>query len=310
MPRGRHRRGDRTLHIAARDCYRRDMIAAVDRLDHIGIVADDLAAAASTYERLGFRLTAEARQSGPLDPGGPVLRWGSANRCAMLRQGYLEIIGIVEHGLYDNELGRFLARYAGIHILALGVADAAAQVPRLRAAGLAVAGIRPMSRPAGGGTARFKRVPIGDAPEGRIQLIEHETPELLWQPQLLEHPNHAVALVETVLCVDDLDAATDRFARLTGIGAERRGAARVFAFARSRLILCEPAALPALVPGETPPCLPWFAGIGLATDDENAAIRAILLGAGIPQTKAGDRVIVPSRAACGTALIFAPDGVP
>src|SRR5260370_41006808 len=98
------------------------MTGIVDRLDNCGTVVPDLGAAAAAYERLGFRLTAVQQQAGPLAPGGPVVHWGSANRCAMLEDGYLEIIGIVDPALYDNELGRFLARYHGIHIMALGVA--------------------------------------------------------------------------------------------------------------------------------------------------------------------------------------------
>src|SRR5690349_20670454 len=69
----------------------RPMNGNVDSLDHIGIAVPDLAAAAASYQRLGFQLTPLQQQSGPLEPGGPVVRWGSANRCAMLEQGYLEL---------------------------------------------------------------------------------------------------------------------------------------------------------------------------------------------------------------------------
>src|SRR5258708_39702648 len=122
------------------------MTGIVDSLDHIGIVVPDLGAAAAAYERLGFRLTAVQQQAGPLAPGGPVVHWGSAHRCAMLEDGYLEILGIGDPALYDKELGRFPARYRGIHIMALRVADAASQVARLREAGLATPGVPPMRR--------------------------------------------------------------------------------------------------------------------------------------------------------------------
>src|SRR5258708_40348087 len=87
------------------------MTGIVDSLDHIGIVVPDLGAAAAAYERLGFRLTAVQQQAGPLAPGRPVVRWGRANRCAMLEDGHLEIIRLADPALHDNELGRFLARY-------------------------------------------------------------------------------------------------------------------------------------------------------------------------------------------------------
>src|SRR5258708_979443 len=215
------------------------MSSGVASLDHIGIAVPDLAAAAATYRRLGFQLTPLQQQSGPLQAGGPVVRWGSANHCAMLRQGYLELIGIVDPALYDNELGRFFARYHGIHILALGVADAEAQVTRLCAAGLAAASVRPMQRPVatpdGTSEVRFKRVPLATAPEGRIQLIEHLTPDLMWQDHLLDHPNRAVALTEAVLCVADVGEAAERFRRLAGSDPLRHSRARILAFAAGRL---------------------------------------------------------------------------
>ncbi|MBV8653728.1 MAG: VOC family protein [Alphaproteobacteria bacterium] len=258
------------------------MSTGVDCLDHIGIATPDLAATASAYERLGFRLAPLAQQAGPLTPGGAVTRWGSGNRCIMLRRGYVELIGVVEPGLYDNGLGAFLARYAGIHILAFGVADAAAQLPRLREAGLDVIAIRPMQRPAatpsGEGLARFKRIPLADAPEGRIQLIEHETPELLWQDHLLDHANRAVGLSETVLCVADLEAALGRFSRLTGIEPTRQGSAGILSLASGRLVLCAAAEIGRFVPGAVPPLLPWFAGFTVATEDGNRAARPFWRG--------------------------------
>ena len=284
------------------------MSAGVDGLDHIGIATPDLAATAAAYIRLGFRLAPLAQQSGPLTPGGPVTRWGSGNRCIMLRRGYVELIGLVEPGLYDNGLGAFLARYAGIHILAFGVADAAAQLPRLRAAGLDVGGIRPMQRPTatpiGEGLARFKRIPIADAPAGRIQLIEHETPELLWQAHLLEHENRAVALAETVLCVADLEASLDRLSRLTGIEPARQGAARIFNFASGRLVLCNSAGAARFVPGAAPPLLPWFAGFTVTTADGNEAARAVLARNAVRFTKHDGALVVPPGAAGGATCIF------
>ena len=286
------------------------MSTGVDSLDHIGIAVPDLAAAAATYERLGFHLTPLQQQAGPLRPDGPVVFWGSANRCAMLEEGYIEIIGIVDRTLYDNELGRFLARYHGIHIMALGVGDAETQLTRLREAGLAAPGVRPMQRkvatPSGEALVRFKRVPLADAPEGRIQLIEHLTPELMWQPHLLAHPNRAVALTETVLCVADVAAAADRFRRLAGVVPLRLGAAHIFAFASGRLVLCDPASLGDFMTEPTPPTLPWFAGFSVATDDGNAAVRRILRRNAVPHDEHGAVVVVPAEAACGAACRFLP----
>jgi catechol 2,3-dioxygenase-like lactoylglutathione lyase family enzyme len=287
------------------------MSSGVDCLDHIGIAVPDLAVAAETYRRLGFLLTPLQQQSGPLEPGGPVVRWGSANHCAMLEEGYLELIGIADPALYDNQLGRFLARYRGIHIMALGVADAEAAVERLRRSGLVVAGVRPMQRPVatpeGTSEVRFKRVPLADAPEGRIQLIEHLTPELMWQDHLLAHPNRAVALTETVLCVADIGETAERLARLAGIAPLRHGRARIFVFAAGRLVLCDPASLGDFMRGLEPPTLPWFAGFSIATDDGNQAVREILRRNGIAFAEHdGGDIVVPAASSCGATCRFQP----
>jgi catechol 2,3-dioxygenase-like lactoylglutathione lyase family enzyme len=286
-------------------------MTGVDSLDHIGIAVPDLAAAAETYRRLGFQLTPLQQQAGPLEPGGPVVRWGSANHCAMLEQGYLELIGVVDPALYDNQLGRFLARYRGIHIMALGISDAEAAVERLRQAGLVVAGVRPMQRPVatpeGTSEVRFKRVPLADAPEGRIQLIEHLTPELMWQPHLLAHPNRVVALTETVLCVADIAETAERFRRLAGIAPLRHGKARIFAFAAGRLVLCDPASLGDIMTDVAPPTLPWFAGFSVATDDGNAAVRQILRRNRIEFAEHdGGDLVVPAASSCGATCRFQP----
>ncbi|MFC7553495.1 VOC family protein [Pseudoroseomonas wenyumeiae] len=90
-------------------------------------------------------MTPVARQSGPRRPGAPVERLGTGNRCAMLRHGYVELLGILDPALFDNNIGRFVARYRGLHILAFGVEDAEAELPRLRAAGLDIPAVAPCS---------------------------------------------------------------------------------------------------------------------------------------------------------------------
>ncbi|MCU0985665.1 MAG: VOC family protein [Acetobacteraceae bacterium] len=165
-------------------------------LDHVGIAGRDLATLAATYEGLGFTLSPFAQHHAP-GADGVVRAIGTGNRCAMLRQGYLELIAVVDPALPSNTLDRFLARYEGLHILAFGIDDAEAELSRLRAEGVTIPGIawleRPVDTPEGMRTARFARLPLPEAPEGRIQLIRHMTPELLWQPDLLDHRNHAVS---------------------------------------------------------------------------------------------------------------------
>jgi catechol 2,3-dioxygenase-like lactoylglutathione lyase family enzyme len=282
----------------------------VSGLDHIGIVAHDLAAIAHLYERLGFQLSPFSQHAAPHVPGGPALPIGSGNRCAMLRQGYIELLAIVDKTLPDNQLGAFLQRYEGIHIVALAVDDAAANVARLHAAGLTQAKIAPLQRmaatPDGEKLAAFARIPLppGEAPEGRIQLIQHLTPEILWQTHLLDHPNRAVALADTIVCVADPDESMRRFARLTGVAASRIGKGWRFAFSQGRLTLVPSAQLADALPGAQAAALPFIAGYVVTTDDRNHAVLSLLKKNGIAWSQRGDDIIVGAPDAGGATLMF------
>lgn len=273
-------------------------------LDHVGIAGPDLAALAAAYESLGFTLSPFAQHHAPA-ADGTVRPIGTGNRCAMLRQGYLELIAVVDPALPQNAVDRFLARYAGLHILAFGIDDAEAELARLQAEGMAIPAIawleRPVDTPEGVRAARFARLPVPDAPEGRVQLIRHLTPELLWQEGLLDHRNHAVSLDEAILAVADPADTGARFARLTGGTTGTAEGGMVVALPQGRLRIVTADAAASAFPGLVVPCLPFIAGLVIGTDDGAAAIAAIAAGRG-RRTEQG--FLVPAEAACGAALLF------
>ncbi|MBK6982083.1 MAG: VOC family protein [Betaproteobacteria bacterium] len=93
------------------------------RLDHAGVIVRDLEITAQAWESMGFQLTPPSRQRGRMpdrDEPGP---WATANRCAVFREGYLELIGVVDASCF-NPWGPFLDRFEGMHILALRVDSA------------------------------------------------------------------------------------------------------------------------------------------------------------------------------------------
>ena len=165
-------------------------MSAAFELDHVGVGARELAPLAAAYQRLGFTLTPVARHRGK----------ATGNRCIMLQHGYLELIALLDPAIPDR-LQQQLGRYAGLHIIALGIADSAATLQRLRQSGLDLPGVAPLERPVDdadpdGLQARFERIPLPDAPEGTIQLIKHLTPEAIWQERFTTHANAAVSLEE------------------------------------------------------------------------------------------------------------------
>lgn len=288
-------------------------------LDHLGVAARDLAPMAAAYERLGFALSPIAQQSGRRRPDLPVEPWGSGNRCAFLKHGYIELIAILDPALYDNTLNAFLARYTGLHILALAIEDPEANLARMRAAGIDIPGIAWLERPveAGGPIAKFARLPFPDPPEGRVQLIRHLTPELVWNPKWMDHANKAVALEEAILCAAEPAETAARLSRLSGLPVEpdpaggfvlrlpgAAGAAGPFAPAQeTRVRVLTEAALPTVLPGVTAPASPFMAGMVIRTEDGGAAARGVL--AGIPTVEAPQGIMVPPAYAAGAAVVFA-----
>lgn len=288
-------------------------------VDHVGVAARDLAPMAAAYERLGFALSPVAQQSGRRRPDLPVEKYGSGNRCAFLKHGYIELIAILDPALYDNTLNAFLARYPGMHILALAMTDEDANLTRMRAAGIDIPGVAYLERPveAGGPIAKFARLPFPDPPEGRVQLIRHLTPELVWQERWMDHANKAVALEEVILCAATPAETAARLSRLSGLPVEPDpaggfllrlpGAARAAGpFApvmETRVRVLTEQALGEVLPGVTAPALPFMAGMVVRTEDGGASARRVLDG--IPTVEAPAGVMVPPAYAAGAAVVFA-----
>ena len=247
-------------------------------LDHVGIAVPDLDAASAEWEALGFRLTALARH-GSARPGGGIAPTGTGNRCIMFRQGYLELIAVIDPARRSPTLEAMLARHAGAHVVTLAVADEEAALARLTRAGFATDLAR-SARPADplepeGPQARFARLPLSEAAP-RLQLLRQLTPELVWQERFLHHPNHAAALEEIVIAADPPASLAARLSRAAGLPVwpdPAGGFALLLPQGRVRVL--PPEALGAVLPGVAIPDLPFVAGVVLRTDDGAAALRQI-----------------------------------
>lgn len=193
-------------------------------LDHLGAIVRNLATGAARWEKLGFTLSPTSRQGGKMPDRNEDGPWATANRCAILQRGYLELIGIVDETAY-NPWTKFLARFEGLHLLALRVPDADAahaelaartdtlNAPVQRSRNLDVDGVEK--------SMRFRNIFSRDEayPEGRYIVLEHQTPDYLWQPRYQAHPNGAVALEAAMACADDVPAQRKRLETVTGVQA-------------------------------------------------------------------------------------------
>jgi hypothetical protein len=263
-------------------------------LDHVGVVTRDLVALAGLYERLGFTLTPLACQT-----DGRI-----GNRCAMLRQGYIELLAVVDPNARSATLDRFLARYAGIHILAFSMDDPQAELGRLRRAGIDAPAVSHFDRTIddtnpGGPRARFAVIQLPDQPEGRINLVQHLTPKILWQERFLNHPNNAAALAEVVILVADPADSATRFSRLVGcpvLPDPAGGFVLDLRHGRVRL-LADTAPSPVVA-------CPRISELTVCTTDGNASVGHILAERGIAHCRQGEALLVDLDAAGGVALCF------
>jgi hypothetical protein len=278
-------------------------------LDHVAVVVPNVDRAHETYARLGFRLTARSSHKGRLTPGGPVELWGAGNHCAMFHQGYLEILGVTDPARHHAHVTERLERYPGLHLIALGCADAEAAaralVGRLGSSEEVVEVHRDVPYGAGTRPGRFRilRLPEGGFPEAELFYIEHPTREVLWQPELLDQPNGVVALEGVTLCSDSPETTARRLGGLLGRDSEPRDGARRFVLDEGfvEVIAAEKIAARFAAP---PPVLPFVAAAHFAVTDLSATRRR-LAERGVGVSELGpDGIFVPPDAAEGAVIVF------
>jgi hypothetical protein len=281
-------------------------------LDHVAHFVPAMEPAAVALERLGFRLTPFTVQTNR--EGGATVVSGTGNRCAMLRNGYVELLVATSDSVLSRQLEERIADHVGLHLAAFSTADAAAEHARLAGAGFHTLPLVDMRRPVtlDGATddARFTiaRIAHGSMPEGRTQFLAHHTERLVWREDYLDHPNGAVALNAIWLAADDPGEAAARFARFTGRPARARGEIMTIRLDRGALHVATPAFLTArlgIVPAGTPPCfvavtvlVASLAALRDCLDRGGIAHRSITLPGGNPAAA----VALP--ASVGDTIIF------
>jgi hypothetical protein len=234
-------------------------------LDHVGHFVRDADSAAEALTRAGFGATPRSIQVNRDD--GTLT--GTGNVAVMLERGYLEFLFKTADAPLGRELDAAIAHYAGVHLAAFSVADAAAAHGRLAAHGFRVRPLAEMQRPVdtgiGAGVAAFTvaRIASGEMAEGRIQILTHRTEDTVWQTRWLAHSNGSMALAGLVIAVADLEEAAHRFARFTGRGASASHLGRTIHLDRGRLELVPAEAFTSLLPDVTVPRLPFMGAYGL-----------------------------------------------
>jgi hypothetical protein len=267
-------------------------------IDHTVFLTRNYADTWRCYEQLGFTLSPPSRHFAAVSDRSEPVPSCTANRCAYFGGSFLELIGIVDEEAGDpwRVLPILDARGDGLHGCSFGVDDSDAAERRLREAGLSTSGVLKLQRdvevPEGTRTARFRSVHIrrDRTPEGILHTAEHLTPEYVHQPRYLGHPNGARGVAGIVLVVPDEEIAAyqQRYDVITG--------------GRRLVDIVGVSDLDAVLPGETPRKLPYFAAHGVVVADLAKARR--LVEEHVPATTRDRGFFVRAEDAGSAALYF------
>ena len=280
------------------------MIRSITGVDHVFLLVRDLDAARQCMERLGFTVSPRGVHSPQM---------GTANHTMMLADDYFELLGIVAPTELNLGRRQRLARYQGLHAIALRTPDARKAWAGLRAAGIPAAEpvdfSRPVDLPDGGRRqAAFTVTAIPEEATAGIEMFVcgHHTRELVWLPSLTRHPNTAVGLASITVVVADPAAVVDPYRRLVGAANIAAGKAEVTVrIGPTPVSFIAPSSLAeryrGIALGEV--TAPMMLGLGIAVRDL-AAARACLERAGIRATAMEGALRVGPADACGVVLDF------
>lgn len=279
----------------------------VTGIDHVFLLVDDLDASRDAFARLGFTVSPRGLHSAAK---------GSANHTIMFPQDYVELLGLIAETPGNAPRREALARDGqGLHAVAGRIRDAALAETALNALGIATAEISDFARPVplpGGGTgeAAFSTLTLDPAevPLGTVFLCQHRTPETVWLPALMEHPNGARGMAGVLARTPDPEALAQRFARLFAAGSVEAvpGGFRVETGARSApMVLLTDEALAARYDGLDLASLPRgaFAGLRIAVGDLGRT-QAVLEQGGVAIQRTADGIAVGPRDAGGAVVEF------
>lgn len=188
-------------------------------LDHLVVVAPDLTGAADRLIRDGFVVTPESHHP-----------FGTSNRLVMFPGCYLELVTVTRPDLVpETGFAAFVAGClergrTGVRMVVLKTVDAEADRARLGASGLPVPAPTRFGREAtlpDGSIARVEfetLFPPPPTPDFSVFYCRHLNPEMVWHPDLLDHPNRAGAL-RSVSIADPGPAGWHHLALLAGLEA-------------------------------------------------------------------------------------------
>lgn len=286
------------------------VLSDIDNLNHVGMAVRDLADTVRRFEAMGFQLTPYSPHSAAWKPGEPVQPQGSGNRCVMFANDYLEILASENPAQPADRITNFLKRHQGAHIICFNTPRPEDVDRRLKAQGIVTSGVIPLQReidtPEGVRTAKFARIQFAPdhSPEGYVQAAHHLTPQYIYQPRYIVHPNGCTSLSTTFVVTRDLDGFAKKYRQYTGMSEARYEHVVQFDFPLgTRLVILDDARAADFLPGTSFPPLPAIAGVAFRCPDLDAQRRR-LAEQGFGFSEAQGRLVVTAEQASGVAVLF------
>jgi len=192
-------------------------------LDHLGLVGSSIGPLRQTWLDRGFCVT-EPEALMALDPcTGQRVSLGQQSCHIIFERGYLELTAVdtvtPEHHLYPWIGGPQTHGDATLAIIAIGADDIDGVHARLAEAGLPVGTLAQASRPIHYGTRRgdalfrWFMLSAASTPESLVCFVRNERPELIFQPEVQQHPNGARTLESVILCSNEPEVMAAWYAR-------------------------------------------------------------------------------------------------
>ncbi|MFN3670855.1 MAG: VOC family protein [Bosea sp. (in: a-proteobacteria)] len=279
-------------------------------LDHLVIGVNDLDAAGSLYERLGFKVGARNRHP-----------WGTENRIVQFPGSFLELISVGDASAIPQPApGRFsfgafvqeaLTRGEGLAMLVLESRDSEADNRAFKAAGIGDFAPFFFERQARRPTGEEVRVAFSlafadnpDAPECGFFVCQQHEPQNFWNPAFQSHPNGVTGLSSAIMVADEparhrafLDAFTGGAEVLEG------NADLVWTLPRGRIDVLDPEAAAAIYHVEPAPTPTHFLGFCVTVPALDAVAERLEAQA-ISFMRGDERLVVPAEAAMGCVIAF------
>jgi hypothetical protein len=182
-------------------------------LDHVGHFVPDLEAAGELLGKLGFFSTPVSHHQANGQPAG------TANRCVMMREGYLEILAPTLDTPNAARVRSWMNRYPGVHLVSWGTPAAAEDHTRLASHDFSPDALVELRRKTAEGEVGFRvvYVPPEKMPECRAQYCQHLTPDITWHDFAARHTNGVIGLSAAYIVADDPKATAARWAEFSGL---------------------------------------------------------------------------------------------